>query len=110
VLTSWLAAFAVTQAVEIPIVVRAQPDVPWPRRLLVAAGGSTLTHPVVWFVIPRLVTDWTAMVLVAETFAVLAEAAWFRAFGISQPLLWSLLANASSVAVGFALRAAFGWP
>lgn len=93
-----------------PVVWRAQPETPWRRRLLVAAGGSTLTHPLVWFVAPRLVTDWISMVVVAETFAVVAEAVWLRAFRVRGALWWSLLANALSVAVGLAVRAVVGWP
>jgi hypothetical protein len=111
VLTRWLAAFALTQAVEVPVILRAQPGRPWPRRLLVAFGGSALTHPIVWFVAPRVVPGgWVAMAIVAETFAVLAEAAWLRAFGVPRALWWSLLANALSAGIGLSIRAAFGWP
>ena len=109
-MTRWLAAFALTQAVEMPVVWRAQPGVAWRRRLLVAAGGSALTHPIVWFVMPRLVSDWTLMVVVAETFAVVAEALWMRAFGIERALWWALLANSLSVAIGLTIRGLFGWP
>jgi len=109
-MTRWLAAFALTQAVEAPVVWAAQPGVAWKRRLLVALGGSTLTHPIVWFVMPRLVTDWTTMVLVAETFAVVAEALWMRAFGIERAFWWALLANALSVAIGLTVRGLVGWP
>lgn len=107
----WLAAFAITQAVEVPVYARAQPDRAWPRRLLVAFGGSALTHPIVWFVAPRVVQgSWVAMAIAAETFAVVAEALWLFAFGVSRAFWWALLANALSVGVGLAIRAMLGWP
>lgn len=107
----WLAAFAITQAVEMPVYVRAQPGATWARRLGVAAAASTITHPFVWFVAPKVVpSGWVVMVLVAETFAVLVEAAWLRAFGVRVAILWALCANALSVGVGLSIRAAFGWP
>ena len=109
-MTRWLAAFALTQAIEMPVVWRAQPGVAWQRRLLVAAGGSALTHPIVWFVMPRLVTDWVWMVVAAETFAVVAETLWMRAFGVERAFWWAVLANALSVAIGLTIRNVLGWP
>jgi hypothetical protein len=109
--TPWLAAFALTQAVEIPVVWRALPERGRWARLAIAAGGSALTHPIVWFVAPRVIpAGWTVRVAVAETFAVLVEAVWLRAFGVRRAFWWSLLANASSLATGLLVRAAFGWP
>ncbi len=106
----WLVAFAITQAVETPIYVRAQPGQRWPRRLAVAFGASAVTHPFVWFVPRTLFGDWVVYVLVVEAFAVVVEALWLRAFGVARAGWWSLLANAASVAIGFGLRALLGWP
>lgn len=121
---AWLYAFLFTQAVEIPIYIyglRARPDE--------AFCASALTHPIVWFVIPTAFERfylavlaphpalWLTsgprywlMVLLAETFAVLAEAAYFRALKKARPLRWALIANLSSVSLGLAFRALFGWP
>lgn len=104
----WLVAFAITQAVETPIYVRAQPGVRWPRRLAVAFGASAITHPLVWLAPREAFGSWIGYVLAAETFAIVVEALWLRAFGVARAGWWSLLANAASVAIGLALRAATG--
>ena len=120
-LIPWLSAFAVTQAVEMPIYVRAlregEPTIDrLPVAIAIAFGASALTHPIVWFVMPRLITgDWLTMVLVAELFAIVAEAAWLwafglRAFGLKRALAWAAFANAASVLVGLISRQLFGWP
>lgn len=98
----WLVAFALTQAVEVPIY--AGLAIPGRRRIAKALVPSALTHPVVWFVLaPAWTGSWAAMVGVAETFAVVAEALVLRALGARRPLAWSLAANAASLAVGMAL-------
>lgn len=105
-MNEWLAAFAFTQIVEVPIYRRALGG-----RALVAFGASALTHPVVWFVFPRLpFASYLAMVAAAEVFAWLVEAAYLRAFGLRRALAWSLVANAASLGLGLASRALFGAP
>lgn len=121
---AWLYAFLFTQAVEIPIYIhglRARPHE--------AFSASLLTHPIVWFVIPPAFEGfylsflaphpflwmssgprYWAMVLVAETFAVLVEAAYFKALKKSRPLRWAFIANLSSVSLGLVSRELFGWP
>lgn len=79
-LARWLLAFAVTQAVEMPLYWLAL-RVPW----RVAFFASALTHPVVWFVFPWVWRGWLlgtygSMVLAAELFAWLGEAAYFGAY------------------------------
>jgi hypothetical protein len=70
-----------------------------------------LPHPIVWFVMPKLIAgDWLTMVLAAELFAIIAEAAWLRAFGLDRALAWAAFANAASVLVGLISRQLFGWP
>ena len=105
---AWLAAFFVTQLVEVPIYVRAQ-DGRLLRRLAIAFGASLLTHPIVWFVVPRLFDNYFVMAVAAETFAVLTEAISLACFRVRRPLVWSLAANAASLGVGLTLRAATGW-
>jgi hypothetical protein len=113
-LVHWAAAFAVTQTVEIPVYMRAQRGARASRssRIAIAFAASALTHPIVWFVIPRiwLGRSYVAMVLASEAFAVAAEAIWLSRFGVHRALAWSLAANGASVMIGFGLRALTGWP
>lgn len=99
-MTTWLCWFLFTQIVEIPIY-------SWPLRgrVAVAFGASAITHPVVWFVFPRLIHAWLPMAICAELFAVAVEALWLRAFGVKRALLWSLVANSASFGLGM-----LGWP
>ena len=108
---AWLSAYLLTQSVEIPIYVMATRGRPWRARLVIAAAASQLTHPMVWFVIPAIPwPSYDAYFLGAEGFAVLAEAFLLWGIGARSPLLWSLAANAGSVAVGSLLRYVVGWP
>lgn len=130
---AWLSAFVFTQAVEAPIYVRAlaldreRGPGRWPARLGIALLASAITHPCVWFVIPRVFySDWydglawrwpalgehryALFFVTAESFAVLVEAWLMRACGLRRALLWALLANASSAGLGFLSRRLVGWP
>ena len=117
-MTAWLAAFALTSILEVPIYMRAllTPDAgrepalaSWPAALGVGFGASAITHPVVWFVMPALIPgSYPLMVLVAECFAIGVEAVWLRAFGLRRPLAWAAFANAASVTAGFVLDRIFG--
>jgi hypothetical protein len=107
---AWLVAFLITAAVEAPIVLALTRDlaVRAPRRLLLAVFALLATHPLVWFVFPRLVglTGHTSLLL-SEVWAWLIEALFYalvfpglpaaRALGISA------LANGASVTVGLLL-------
>lgn len=106
-MTAWLMAFAFTQAVEVPIYLRAKAG--WRAAVL----ASTLTHPVVWFgfaTVRGWVHSYSATVVVMEAFAIILEAIWLSAHKVKHPFLWSLGANLASVTLGFASRALFGWP
>jgi hypothetical protein len=113
---SWLVAFAFTQAFEVPIylwVMRRQAvELSTLGRLLVAFGASALTHPIVWFVLPRLQSTlgYWGYVAVAEVFAVLVEAAYVARFGVERALLWAFVANAASASIGLTSRWLFGVP
>ncbi|MFO0760935.1 MAG: hypothetical protein U0359_30945 [Byssovorax sp.] len=120
----WALAFTFTQAVEIPIY-RRMLRVSIPK----AFGASALTHPVVWFLMPSL-ADWlfakmasrgmaivhqevfrtAAFALLAEGFAVLAEALYFRALKAPRPLLASLAANGASALLGYLCWRLTGFP
>ena len=108
----WVRAFVFTQIVEAPIY-RRMLGVTWPQALL----PTTLTHPFVWFVFPwvlqrQLGVDYVPMVVIAELFAWLVEAAVLVNPPISfrRALTASLVANGSSVALGLASRSLFGAP
>ena len=108
-LWGWLVAFVFTQLFEVPIYWFAT------RSLRVAFLASAMTHPIVWFVFPVLMEHglpYVWMVVFAELFAVLAEAAWLHFNGIprARALLWSLAANTFSATLGFVLRALVGFP
>jgi hypothetical protein len=132
---AWFGAFVFTQAVEVPIwahALREQRDAsvlwglrpradgegdlaraPWPTWAVVAVafGASAITHPFVWFAFPRFQPwGYWAMVLQAEVFAVVVEAVYMRAFGLSRALGWSLVANGASAGLGMLSRSFFDWP
>lgn len=124
---AWLLAFLFTQAVEVPLYLallrppprlRALlPDELLPARplgraraLTAAFGASALTHPVVWLAFPLVPAPYELQVVLAEAFAVLAEAWWLSRWGAPWPLLWSLAANGASLGLGLAARALWGAP
>lgn len=108
---AWLVAFTLTQLVEVPLA-RALAPVSWWR----AASLSAVTHPAVWYVLPPLCygvgLGYGAMVLIAELFAWLVEAAMLMGYGVRpfRALAVSLVANGASVLAGMAARAWLGMP
>ncbi|MCA9544056.1 MAG: hypothetical protein KC613_06680 [Myxococcales bacterium] len=105
----WLAAFAVTQAVEAPIYAQALTH--RRRRWAWALALSAVTHPVVFFVFPRFWPGgWLHRTVAAEAFAVAMEAVGLTLLGVPRSLVWALLANGASVAVGLTARHLWGWP
>ena len=104
-MSTWLVYFLVTQIIEVPIH-------SWPLRgnVVVAFGASALTHPILWFVIvPALGgVPWLWTAVLGETFAVVVEALWLRAFRVRRAFLWSLLANGASFTLGL-LAQRIGW-
>jgi hypothetical protein len=121
----WVLAFALTQAVEVPI---------YKRMLGVGIGrafaASSITHPVVWFGFPVitmrlyvvLIYPWlgpgavagiviqTLYLLLAESFAIGVETAFFRWSGVERAFRAALVANVASVIVGGAVQLLTGWP
>ncbi len=108
---AWLVAFALTQLVEVPLY-RWLAPVSWWR----AGSLSAVTHPAVWYVIPPLCygagLGYHPMLVIAETFAWLVEAAMLVAFGVRarRALSLSLVANGASVLAGYLARAYLGMP
>lgn len=125
---AWLNAFLFTQAVEVPVylvglrrlggrprwLAHPSPSLPLPLplsgQLMLAVLLSAVTHPVVWFVWPRLIESYPLMVACAELFAVTVEALLLAAGGCRRPLLLSFLANAASYGLGELSRRFFHLP
>ncbi|MBS2013347.1 MAG: hypothetical protein JST00_10695 [Deltaproteobacteria bacterium] len=109
----WLRAFVFTQIVEAPVYRRVL-DVSWGRAL----APSAITHPFVWFAFPPLARalgfGWLGMAIMAELFAWLVEALFLAKtrprVAPGKALLVSLVANATSVALGLTCRKLFGVP
>jgi hypothetical protein len=113
--SAWWQAFVVTVAVEALIVLALTRDakVALPKRFALIVFAQLATHPLVWFVFPRLagLRGSTALML-SEAWAWLAEAAFYaltlpgmrpaRAVGVSA------VANGASVLAGVLIRAV--WP
>lgn len=107
---AWLVAFLITVAVEAPIVVALtrRSGGGAPRRFGLALFAQLATHPLVWFVFPRLVglTGRTSLLL-SELWAWLAEAIFYALVFTDLPVVRALgisaLANGASVAVGLLL-------
>jgi hypothetical protein len=109
---AWFAAFLLTVAVEVPIVVALTRVLPVRagRRAALAVCAQLLTHPLVWFVFPRLagLTGYQAMAL-SELWAWLAEAAFYLlvlpGLGPARALGVSAIANGASIVAGIVWHA-----
>ena len=108
-LKEWALAFALTQIIEVPIVValtRAAELPAW-KRAATAFVATLATHPIVWFVVPELGLGESARVSASEGWAFGAECVIYRLF--LAPLGWrasaaaSALANAASFGIGVLL-------
>lgn len=106
-LLAYLRLFAITQIVEVPIYWFAVTERPAWQRLAIGFGASAISHPI--FVIllhPHLIAlGPTGALLIGEALVVAFEGLWLRLFGVEQPWLWALTANAASVAVGATIGA-----
>ncbi len=102
----WLSAFILTVGVELPVcwlLLRGPPVKDW-RILGAATAASAMTHPLLWFVMPALFTDYWTYVVVCELGIVAVEALvlWLA---VPTETVWRGLAasaamNAASVVVG----------
>lgn len=101
---TWLTAYLLTQAVEVPVYLLAGKKLPQLRRWLLALGASTVTHPVVWFAFPWGTAPWELCFIAAETFAVVVEGFLGKIAGLERPWLWALSANGASVLVGLIVQ------
>jgi hypothetical protein len=105
-LGEWARAFALTQIIEVPLVVVATRPLAMPawQRAALAAFASLATHPIVWFVMPELGLSEPARYVGSELWAFGAEALFYRLAlpGASwgRAAAASGLANAVSFGVG----------
>jgi hypothetical protein len=110
-LESWQVSFLLTVLVEVPVVVVALGGTPTSirSRAAVAVAAQLLTHPVVWFVFPRIGALSHGQALWAsEVWAGLLEAVLFTRLlpGVpfAQAVGTSALANGLSLGLGILLR------
>ena len=105
----WLHAFLLTLVIEVPVFVlvwRFGRSLRRPLWRIAAAGaaGTVLTHPLLWFVWPRVVTDYNMYVLTGEVIVAVVES--FTFFALARPITLrraiaaSLLANGASYGIG----------
>lgn len=107
----WLRAFALTVAVElaiaVPLLRSAAADASLGRRVLAVLVANLASHPVVWFVLWRVLASPAARTPLAEAWAVASEAVVFSLVFPAMPraraLGVSAVANAASFLVGVAL-------
>lgn len=104
-MASWLVAFALTQAVELPIFVFGLRRWPLWKRVAVGFAASAATHPWVWFVLPpylRPSLGYWGYVALVECLVIVAEALFLAGMGISRRRAfgWSAAANVASALVG----------
>ena len=105
--SGWFTAFVLTVIVEVPIATyflrKSEPDTL--RRAVLIILANLATHPVVWYVITQLLLVGTmGYVLVAETWAIGAEAVFYavavRGLPARRAIAISLAANAASFLTG----------
>ncbi|MBM4364351.1 MAG: hypothetical protein FJ104_16860 [Deltaproteobacteria bacterium] len=107
----WFAAFVTTAAVEVPIAALAlrRASVAVPRGVGLAVLAQFATHPMLWFILPTVLTGRTVYVVVGEATVTAMEAALYAlaapALGFRRAALVSIVANGASVAAGELLRA-----
>jgi hypothetical protein len=104
----WARAYGLTQLVEVPIYLYAARKLR--RRWLYAVGASTLTHPVLWFLLPWpeppvAMRDYLAVCAWGESFVFVVEALWGWTLKVPSPWKWSFIANGASITAGMVMNA-----
>lgn len=110
----WARAFAFTLALEVPLFVlvgwwlaRGSERAPIWRLAVAGAAGTMMTHPLLWFVWPLIVHDYTAYIVSGELIVATVET--FTFFAIARPIKLShavaasFIANAASYGLGMLL-------
>jgi hypothetical protein len=103
-LSEWAVAFALTELVEVPIVVGMARTAPLATRVAAAFFATLATHPIVWFVLPELGLGEYARLFGSEAWAIGGECVFYRFF--LPPCTWpvaarvAVVANVASFALG----------
>ncbi len=85
VLSHWWTAFLLTLAIEIPLfVLLTRGTVPSWRAAIAGALCSCITHPLLWFVWRRVITDYFTYVVTGELIVAALESLIF--FAIARPV------------------------
>jgi hypothetical protein len=98
----WRVMFLLALVLELPIVTFASPREKRVRVIVGALVGNAITHPLLWFGWPRVLSG-TPMLLVGETCAVVVEAfamAWIGGIDRKRAFVISFCANFYSWGVG----------
>jgi hypothetical protein len=95
----WLTAFAWTIAFELPVYVALTKFRAWWMPVVFAFAVNALTHPLLWFVVPRVGPFWL-FVLYGEAGVIAVEALALAAVGQRRPLLIATIANLTSAVLG----------
>lgn len=106
VLPLWLGAFGFTLAVELPLFVLvgwwlgrdAKRIAIW-RLAVAGAAGTIVTHPLLWFVWPLVVHDYTDYIVSGEILVACVETLTF--YAIARPACFLHAVAASFIANGF---------
>ena len=96
---TWLAAFAWTLACELPVYVALTKFRAWWAPIVLTFAVNGLTHPLLWFVVPRAEPFWL-FVLYGEAGVIAVEALVLAALGQRRPLLIATIANLTSAILG----------
>jgi len=106
----WVRSFVFTLAAEVPVyVLLVWKKVPLWRAVVAGMAGTCLTHPLLWFVWPKVVSDYTVYIVTGEILVAVIETLVFwiiaRPVFFSRAVAASFIANAVSYGLGMLLRA-----
>jgi hypothetical protein len=109
VLPLWFHAFLFTLAVEIPIfILMVRRDVPVWRAGLAGAAGTCFTHPALWFLWSRVISDYTLYIISGELLVAAIESVSFfliaRPSTFAKAIAASFVANAASYGGGLIVK------
>lgn len=111
---NWPEAFFLTQVIEMPIYVyclkRWGHHRAWFNVVFIAFAASAITHPLVWFVFPKILSlkgNYPLFFWAVELFAWSVEGCYFKFFKVKYPWMVSLIGNGASAGVGLILNGAW---
>ncbi len=107
----WIKAFLLTLAVEVPLFIliarsnkTVKKNVPIWRLALAAGAGTMITHPLLWFAWPHVVSDYTTYIITGELLVAVIETFTFyliaRPIKLKLALASAFIANGASYGIG----------